>query len=218
MEKERNFCSMKTAHRSNDQVQARQRLMALWRRRAAQVAALAISAWLIAACDSADHEKRVIAARLETMETEKRLLLEQLARLETDAERLRSEVSQAEQEEQMIQREQEALLTANPLIVASLGGAGSAIEEYEQSQAQQREIDGGAALVGLLAAAYLAMNPGDTANVLAETELLEQRAKDVALRRSGIERDLEEKRVQTRTSREKLADLEAAILEEHSRL
>lgn len=209
---------MTTAHRSNDQVQARQGPMALLGRRAAQVAALAISAWLIAACDSADHEKRVIAARLETMETEKRLLLEQLARLETDTERLRSEVSQAEQEEQMIQREQEALLTANPLIVASLGGAGSAIEEYEQSQTQQRDMDGGAALVGLLAGAYLAMNPGDTANVLAEAELLEQRAKDLALRRSGIERDLEDKEVQTRAARGKLADLEAVILEERSRL
>ena len=192
---------MKTAHRSNDQVQARQRLMALWKRRAAQVAALAISAWLIAACDSADHEKRVIAARLETMETEKRLLLEQLARLETDTERLRSEVSQAEQEEQMIQREQEALLTANPLIVASLGGAGSAIQEYEQSQTQKREMDGGTALIGLLAGAYLAMNPEDTANVLAEAQLLEQRSKESALRRVGIERDLEDKEVQTRAAR-----------------
>lgn len=209
---------MTTAHRSNDQVQARQGTMALLGRRAAQAAALAISAWLIAACDSADHEKRAIAARLETMEMEKRLLLEQLARLETDTERLRVEASQAEQEEQMIHREQEALLTANPLIVASLGGAGSAIEEYEQSQTQQRDMDGGAALVGLLAGAYLAMNPGDTANVLAEAELLEQRAKDLALRRSGIERDLEDKEVQTRAARGKLTDLEAAILEERSRL
>lgn len=209
---------MTTAHRNNDQVQARQGPMALLGRRAAQAAALAISAWLIAACDSADHEKRAIAARLETMETEKRLLLEQLARLETDTERLRVEASQAEQEGQIIQREQEALLTANPLIVASLGGAGSAIEEYEQSQTQQRDMDGGAALVGLLAGAYLAMNPGDTANVLAEAELLEQRAKDLALRRSGIERDLEDKEVQTRAARGKLTDLEAAILEERSRL
>lgn len=209
---------MTTAHRSNDQVQARQGPMALLGRRAAQAAALAISAWLIAACDSADHEKRAIAARLETMEMEKRLLLEQLARLETDTERCRIEVSQAEQEEQMIQREQEALLTANPLIAASLGGAGSAIEEYEQSQTQQRDMDGGAALVGLLAGAYLAMNPGDTANVLAEAELLEQRAKDLALRRSGIERDLEDKEVQTQAARAKLADLEATILEERSRL
>lgn len=209
---------MTTAHRNNDQVQARQGPMALLGRRAAQAAALAISAWLIAACDSADHEKRAIAARLETMETEKSLLLEQLARLETDTERLRVEASQAEQEGQMIQREQEALLTANPLIVASLGGAGSAFEEYEQSQTQQRDMDGGAALVGLLAGAYLAMNPGDTANVLAEAELLEQRAKDLALRRSGIERDLEDKEVQTRAARGKLTDLEAAILEERSRL
>lgn len=207
-----------TRHSKDDKHQKIQRQMKRLGHRIAQAAALAISAWLIAACDNSDHEKRAIAARLETMETEKRLLLEQLARLETDAERLRSEVSQAEQEEQMIRREQEALLTANPLIVASLGGAGSAIQEYEQSQTQKREMDGGTALIGLLAGAYLAMNPGDTANVLAEAELLEQRAKDLALQRSGIERDLEDKEVQTRAARGKLTDLEAAILEERSRL
>lgn len=210
---------MKTARRSNDDRMQKSRwLVALPGRRAAQALALAVSAWLIAACDNAEHEKRVIAARLDTMETEKRLLLEQLARLETETERLRVEGSQAEQEEQMVQREREALSTANPLVVASLDGAGSAIDEYEQSQSEQREMDGGTALVGLLAGAYLAMNPGDTANVLAEAELLGQRAKDLALRRSGIERDLEDKEVQTRATRDKLADLEAAILEERSRL
>lgn len=209
---------MKISHRSNNQMQRTQRPLALLGRGVAKAAALAIFAWLIAACDNADHEKRVIAARLETMETEKRLLLEQLARLETDTERLRVKGSQADQEAQMIQREQEALSTANPLIVASLDGAGSAIDEYEQSQSGQREMDGGTALVGLLAGAYLAMNPGDTANVLAEAESLEQRAKDLALRRSGIERDLEDKEVQTRATRGKLADVEAAILEERGRL
>ncbi len=184
----------------------------------AKLVAISVCTWLIIACDSANHEKRVIAAHLETMETEKRLLLEQLARLEANAERLRIEASQAEQEERMIQREQEALVTANPLIAASLSGAGSALEEYETSQAQQRQMDGGSALVGLLAGAYLVMNPQDTAAVLAESQLLEQQAKDLALRRAGMGRVLEETEVQVRSKREELGALEEAIATERARL
>jgi hypothetical protein len=183
-----------------------------------KLVAISVCTRLITACDSANHEKRVIAARLETMETEKRLLLEQLARLEANAERLRVEASQAEQEERKIQREQEALLTANPLVAASLSGAGSALEEYESSEAQQRRMDGGSALIGLLSGAYLLMNPQDTATVLAESQLLEQQAKDLALRRAGMARELEETEAQARTKREELGALEEAIITERDRL
>lgn len=188
------------------------------RRFSLQLAFLAVGAWLIAACDSEDYEKRAAVARLETMEAGKRLLLEQLARLEIEIERLRLEESQTEQEEQSIQAEQEALLVGNPLVAASLGGAGSALEEYEASQAQQREMDGESALIGLLAGAYLVMNPQDTAAVLAGAELLEQRAKDLALRRAGMARDLEEKEVQVRAKRKELDTLEEAIAAERARL
>lgn len=183
-----------------------------------KLVAISVCTWFIIACDIADHEKRVIAARLETMETEKRVLIEQLARLEANAERLGIEASQAEQEERIIQREQEALLTTNPLIAASLGGADSALEEYESSEAQQREMDGGAALMGILSAAYLLMNPQDTATVLAESQLLEQQAKDLALRRAGIARELEETETQARAKREQLGTLEETIKTERDRL
>jgi len=218
MGKSKSFFSMKIV--SRNKARSRElRLTSDWLRKAApKLAAISVCTWFIIACDSADHEKRVIAARLETMETEKRVLIEQLARLEANAERLRIEAGQAEQEERIVQREQEALLTANPLIAASLGGAGSALEEYESSEAQQREMDGGTALMGILSGAYLLMNPQDTATVLAESQLLEQQAKDLALRRAGIARELEETETRARAKREQLGALEETIKTERDRL
>jgi len=196
-----------------------------WRRlpypseqRIPRIALLLVAAWLISACDSADREKRAGVARLETMETEMRLQMQRLAQLETARDELLMAQAQAEQEEQLARAEHEAIITTNPLIAASLGGAGSALQEYEISQAQQREMDGGTALAGLLAGAYLLMNPQETASVLAESQLLEQRTKDVNLRRAGIARELEEKDLEIRTTTEKLIELQTAINAERSRL